>query len=129
MIIPKDMQGQSVAVMGLARSGLTVARALVCAGAQVSAWDDDPARRAAASSEGLPVHDLSERDWSSTKMLVWSPGIPHEHPHPHPIALAARRARCPLVCDLELLGRNQSVARFVGITGTNGKSTTTALIA
>lgn len=129
MILPKDMQGQSVAVMGLARSGLSVARALARVGADVSAWDDDPARRTAASDEGLSIQDLSSRDWSRTKMLVWSPGIPHEHPRPHPVALAARRAHCPVVCDLELLWRSQNAAQFVGITGTNGKSTTTALIA
>src|SRR3546814_7844505 len=61
-------------------------------------------------------------------MLVWSPGIPHEHPQPHPAALAARRAGCPVVCDLELLWQTRSAAQFIGITGTNGKSTTTALI-
>ncbi|MFN4089986.1 MAG: UDP-N-acetylmuramoyl-L-alanine--D-glutamate ligase [Alphaproteobacteria bacterium] len=129
MIVPTHMQGRTVAVMGLARSGLAAARALGAAGAAVTTWDDDAGRRTAAVAEGLGVASFDGRDWSATDLLVWSPGVPHLHPRPHPAALAARHAGCPIVCDLELLWQSRPDAGFVGITGTNGKSTTTALIA
>ena len=129
MILPEGMKDRTVAVMGLARSGLAAARALTRAGALTACWDDNPGRRAAATEAGIRVLPLEGRDWSATDLLVWSPGVPHLHPRPHPAALAARTAGCPIVCDIELLWRSQSRARFIGITGTNGKSTTTALIA
>src|SRR3546814_11349936 len=115
---------RTVAVMGLARSGLTAAGALCRAGASVTAWDDDAARREAAVAEGIPVNSFDGRDWTGSDMLVWSPGIPHEHPQPHPAALAARRAGCPVVCDLALLWPTRSPAPFTGVTGPHGKSPT-----
>ncbi|HXP98042.1 MAG TPA: UDP-N-acetylmuramoyl-L-alanine--D-glutamate ligase, partial [Telmatospirillum sp.] len=62
------------------------------------------------------------------QLMVWSPGIPHTHPRPHPIAERARKLGVPLVCDIELLSMASPAARYVGITGTNGKSTTTTLV-
>lgn len=129
MILPESMRDKTVAVMGLARSGLAAARALTSAGALAACWDDNAGRRAAATEAGIRVLPLEGRDWSATDLLVWSPGVPHLHPRPHAAALAARAAECPIVCDIELLWRSQPRARFIGITGTNGKSTTTALIA
>jgi len=129
MIVPANLQHATVAVMGLARSGLSAARALVDAGAATACWDDDAGRRSAATDSGLPVVSFEGRDWSATDLLVWSPGVPHLHPRPHPAAQAARGAGCPVVCDIELLWRSQPEAHFIGITGTNGKSTTTALVA
>ncbi len=117
------------AVVGLGRNGLPVARALLAMGAAVSVWDDEPETRAAA---GLPLHDPAG-GLAGFEALVLSPGIPHRLPAPHPAALAAQRAGIPILSDAELLFQavraSGSHARFVGITGTNGKSTTTALLA
>ena len=118
----------TVAVMGLGRSGLAAARALTAGGARVLAWDDDPATRAAAEKGGVPVNDLTTGDFAEIAVLVLSPGIPDRYPTPHPIAARARRAGCEIVCDIDLLGRSAPEARFLGITGTNGKSTVTALV-
>ena len=122
------LDGQTVAVMGLGKSGTATLRALARAGVSAPAWDDDAEALAQAMHEGFMVSDLVEADWSKIDLLVWSPGIPHVHPTPHPVAVAARRAHVPLVCDVELLARANLAARYVGVTGTNGKSTTTTLI-
>jgi UDP-N-acetylmuramoylalanine--D-glutamate ligase len=124
----RDIAGKRIAVMGLGISGLATARALTESGAQVLAWDDDEARRAEAQSAAVPLSDLSDADWKDIPTLVLSPGIPHSFPQPHPVAAAADAAGTEIICDIELLARAQSQARYVGITGTNGKSTTTALI-
>jgi UDP-N-acetylmuramoylalanine--D-glutamate ligase len=122
------MAGLPVAVMGLGKSGLPTARALLESGAEVWAWDDDATRREEARAAGIPIVDLASCDWSQLTTLVLSPGIPHTHPRPHPVAAAARAAGVEIIGDIELLGRSQRDAAFVGVTGTNGKSTTTALI-
>jgi UDP-N-acetylmuramoylalanine--D-glutamate ligase len=115
-------------VLGLARSGLATARALKAAGIDCVAWDDNDASREAATTAGLTVADPSGIDWSRITALIISPGIPSTFPKPHPVAAAARAAGKKIICDVELLARSQAGARFVAITGTNGKSTTTALI-
>jgi UDP-N-acetylmuramoylalanine--D-glutamate ligase len=122
--------GQRIAVMGLGRAGLPSARALARLGATVRAWDDSARAVAEARAQGLatgPLDDLAGYD-----ALLLSPGIPHMLPAPHPVAAAARQAGVPILCDVEFLYRwvreAGSQARFVGITGTNGKSTTTALL-
>jgi len=121
-------QGLPVAVMGLGKSGMAAAAALVQSGAEVWAWDDSEDRRTAAAERGIPLVDLYSCNWSELTTLVLSPGIPHTHPDPHPVAAKARGAGCEIICDVELLGRAQRDASYVGVTGTNGKSTTTALI-
>ena len=120
--------GSRFAVLGLARSGLSTLRALQQAKLPTVAWDDSAARRREAEAAGFALSDPAGWDWRTIDLLVMSPGIPLTHPVPHPVAAAARASRKPVVCDIELLARVQSQARFVGITGTNGKSTTTALI-
>jgi UDP-N-acetylmuramoylalanine--D-glutamate ligase len=120
--------GKRIAVMGLARSGYNTARALQAARAHVLAWDDDVKRRDSCVGASVPLVDLVRADWSRMDMLVLSPGIPHRHPSPHPVAAKALAAGCPIVSDVELLGLARPQATYVGITGTNGKSTTTALI-
>ena len=123
--------GYPVAVMGLGKSGRVAARALMRSGAEVSAWDDSEAARDAAAEEDIPIVDLSRwsiDDWRETTTLVLSPGLPHKHPKPHPAAAAAQAAGVEIICDVELLARAQRDASYVGITGTNGKSTTTALV-
>ena len=121
-------KGAKIAVLGLGKSGLAAARALKQAGADVRAWDDSERARTAAAAEGVAIGDLNGPALNGVEMLVMSPGIPHTFPKPHPIAARAKAAGVPLICDIELLLRSQQAARFIGITGTNGKSTTTSLI-
>jgi len=130
---PKNLfAGRRYAVVGLGRAGLAAMRALSAMGAGVVGWDDAAFAREAAAAENWDVGDPSGdiRDFTA---LVLSPGIPHRLPVPHRIAAAAQAAGTPILTDAELL--YQAVrgaggrARFAGITGTNGKSTTTALLA
>ena len=121
--------GLPVPVLGLGRSGLAAAKALHRGGAEVWAWDNnEDARERAAEEEGIEIVDLATIDWREATSLILSPGIPHTHPEPHPVVRMAREAGCEVIGDVELLARTQRDASFVGITGTNGKSTTTALI-
>jgi UDP-N-acetylmuramoylalanine--D-glutamate ligase len=124
--------GQSVAVFGLGRSGLAAARALALGGASPAAWDDDAASRAAAAAEGIALTDLARSNWSAFAALILAPGVPLTHPAPHWSVLAAQAAGVPIIGDIELFCRERArrspEAPFIAITGTNGKSTTTALI-
>ena len=92
------------------------------------AWDDAPLKRDAAARAGIDVCELDAVSFDGIAALILSPGIPHRFPAPHRIAAKARAARVPLMGDIELLARACPDARYVGVTGTNGKSTTTALI-
>jgi UDP-N-acetylmuramoylalanine--D-glutamate ligase len=129
-----DVAGRDYAVFGLARTGLAAARALMASGARVHAWDENEAARQAAEAAGIPLSDINARDWRSFAALVLSPGIPLHFPRPHRIVDLARQVGTPILGDMELfalaLAALQPGARpkVVGITGTNGKSTTTALI-
>lgn len=129
MISLNQYDGKITAVLGLSRTGLSACRALVAGGGQVWAWDDDYDRRKAASGLGVSVVDLGLCNWARVSSLVLSPGIPLRHPKPHRLVKRARAAGVRVIGDMELLAENQPERRIVGITGTNGKSTTSALIA
>ncbi|AQS88893.1 UDP-N-acetylmuramoyl-L-alanyl-D-glutamate synthetase [Neoasaia chiangmaiensis NBRC 101099] len=127
---PTDLlAGRHYAVLGLGRNGAAVVTALLQMGASVQAWDDRHAELPAHPRLTVaPFNDLVTAD-----ALILSPGIPHQRPRPHPVADMARAAGIPIFSDAELLFQavraSGSAARFVSITGTNGKSTTTALLA
>jgi UDP-N-acetylmuramoylalanine--D-glutamate ligase len=125
--------GRTLAVFGLGASGLAVCRALKAGGAGVIAWDDAPGKATEAAAEGFAVEDLRRIDWSSVAALVLSPGVPLTHPAPHWSVGLARNAAVEVIGDIELYCRQRRAvapdAPFVAITGTNGKSTTTALVA
>ena len=128
MIALDRYREKTVAVLGLGRSGVAAARALAAGGARVLAWDDDPARRRGAEVRALPLADLGSADFTGVAALVPSPGVPLTHPAPHPVVARARKAGCEVVGDIDLFADARAGAAVVGVTGTNGKSTTTALI-
>src|SRR5512134_3456920 len=133
MIRASTFAGRTVAVFGLGASGMATVDALRAGGARVAAWDDSEASRAAAARGGVPLVDLAHADWSGFAALVLSPGVPLTHPEPHWTVKLARAAGVEIIGDVELFARERAAvapgAPFVAITGTNGKSTTTALIA
>ncbi|RAI59243.1 UDP-N-acetylmuramoyl-L-alanine--D-glutamate ligase [Roseicella frigidaeris] len=123
--------GERIALLGLGKAGMPAATRLAAWGAEVTCWDDRPEARAAAAAAGLALANPAEGAFRWDALLL-SPGIPHRLPQPHPAAAAAIAAGRPVLCDVEYLQRALlaagSRAGFVGITGTNGKSTTTALL-
>lgn len=125
--------GHKVALFGLGGSGLATVRSLLAGGADVLAWDDNAASRDRARDQGLTVADLREADWSGFSALVLAPGVPLTHPEPHWTVPLARAAGVEIIGDIEIFCRERAAlapdAPFVAITGTNGKSTTTALTA
>ncbi|MGE7368218.1 UDP-N-acetylmuramoyl-L-alanine--D-glutamate ligase [Neorhizobium sp. NPDC001467] len=133
MIPVSTFSGKQVALFGLGGSGLATAKALVAGGALVTAWDDNPDSVARAADEGVTTADLRELDWPSLSALVLSPGVPLTHPKPHWTVDLARAAGVEVIGDVELFVRERRARApdcpLIAITGTNGKSTTTALIA
>ncbi|MCO5163161.1 MAG: UDP-N-acetylmuramoyl-L-alanine--D-glutamate ligase [Mesorhizobium sp.] len=133
MIPATSLSGKKVALFGLGGSGIATARALIDGGANVTAWDDNPDSVAKACAQGIPTVDLRQADWSGFASFVLSPGVPLTHPKPHWTVDLARGAGVEIIGDIELFARERrrtaSGAPFIAITGTNGKSTTTALTA
>ncbi|WP_432255899.1 UDP-N-acetylmuramoyl-L-alanine--D-glutamate ligase [Limimaricola sp. AA108-03] len=138
MIPVRGHEGQTVAVLGLGRSGRATAAALKAGGAQVVAWDDGPSGREAAEAEGIALRDLTRASaYEGVSLLVTSPGIPHLYPAPHAAIAAAWEAGVPVDNDIGLFFRSfaaegfdqfDTMPRIVAVTGSNGKSTTSALI-
>jgi UDP-N-acetylmuramoylalanine--D-glutamate ligase len=134
MIPVPGFEGRRIAVFGLGRSGLTAARALKAGGALLMLWDDSVSSRMQAEAEGFAVEDLTTADWSGFAALVLSPGAPLTHPKPHWTVEKAKAAGVEVIGDIELFARALAALpegerpTVIAITGTNGKSTTTALI-
>jgi UDP-N-acetylmuramoylalanine--D-glutamate ligase len=126
-------EGKHAAVFGLGGSGFVTAQALVAGGARVSVWDDNEHAREKARAAGLRIENLAAADWRNFGSLVLSPGVPLTHPAPHWTVVKARQAGIEIIGDIELFCRERRKiapgSPFVAITGTNGKSTTTALVA
>ncbi len=138
MIPVQGLAGARVAVLGLGRSGLATARALVAGGAEPLLWDDAPEARARAEAEGFQLTDLTrDAAWAGMALFVTSPGIPHLYPEPNRHIARALREGVPVDNDIGLFFRSWASAdwdqfdrmpKVVAVTGSNGKSTTTALI-
>lgn len=134
MIPVREFEGRSVAVFGLGRTGIAAAKALAAGGANVLAWDDNSDTRENAKKAGVELEDLGRRDWGDIAALVLSPGVPLTHPAPHRMVEFARTVGAEVIGDMELFARTINAMpeaerpRVIGITGTNGKSTTTALV-
>lgn len=132
MIPVGAFKNKGIAVFGLGESGIVSAEALMAGGAAVHAWDDSETGRAKAADAGIPLDDLYRSDWSAIDSLVLSPGVPLTHPEPHEVVSRAQKAGRPIIGDIELFARVRGALpghSVVAVTGTNGKSTTTALIA
>ena len=138
MIPVQGYAGQKVAVLGLGRSGLATARALVAGQAEVLLWDDSPEARSKAEAEGFTCTDLTRQTaLEGASLLVTSPGISHLYPAPHKVIARAMELGVPVDNDIGLFFRSfatqdwddyEITPKVVCVTGSNGKSTTTALI-
>jgi UDP-N-acetylmuramoylalanine--D-glutamate ligase len=138
MIPVKGYKGQKVAVLGLGRSGLATAAALLAGGAEPVLWDDSPEARVKAEAEGFHLTDLTRNlALDGVACLVTSPGIPHLYPAPHPVIARALELGVPVDNDIGLFFQSaagdewaemETPPKVVAVTGSNGKSTTTALI-
>jgi UDP-N-acetylmuramoylalanine--D-glutamate ligase len=127
MITTPAFKDRKFAILGLARSGLSAVRALVAGGAEVLAWDNDEGARVKVADIAT-IADPLLSDLTGYTAIVVSPGVPINR---HPIAYKAKAAGIPLIGDIELFAMarpNLPSHRVVAITGTNGKSTTTALV-
>jgi len=132
----RSFASRNVAVLGLGRSGMACARTLAGAGANLVAWDDDATQRAKGTAAGIRIQGPT---WGqccdAPDLLIVSPGIPHQYPEPHPVVAAARAASVAIDNDIGLFFRSLAVdcpaadrPWVVAITGSNGKSTTAALL-
>jgi UDP-N-acetylmuramoylalanine--D-glutamate ligase len=138
MIPVQGLSGKKVAVLGLGRSGLSAARALRKGGATAICWDDNDAAREVALDEGFECVDLKKAgSFDDVARIIVSPGIPHLYPTPNPVVAAALKAGIPVDNDIGLFFQSfatpewnnfENMPRVIAVTGSNGKSTTSALI-
>src|SRR5882724_2363871 len=135
MIPSRAFANRTVAIFGLARTGLGAVRALVAGGTKVIAWDDSSTARDLGGQEGAELMPWREWPWERIAALILSPGVPLTRPKPHGVVEHANRARVPVIGDVELFAHEirshadlSGASPVIAITGTNGKSTTTALV-
>jgi len=128
VIIPHSLAGKKVAILGLGRSGLLTAKVLNKSGFKFVAWDDEKKTRDQAKKYHIPIKNLIKCDFKKIDILILSPGISLNFPTPHPVVRKAISAKCKITNEMDLLGENSQRSKFIGITGTNGKSTVTALL-
>ncbi|CAM1644913.1 UDP-N-acetylmuramoyl-L-alanine--D-glutamate ligase [Bartonella apis] len=139
MIIVNSFKNKKVALFGLGGSGVATAKSLLAGGAEVLAWDDKMETVEKTRGQNIPVSDLHNVDWSKISALVLAPGVPLTNPEPHWTVKLAKAAGVEIIGDIELFIRERNAylkhhklsdedMPFIAITGTNGKSTTTALI-
>jgi UDP-N-acetylmuramoylalanine--D-glutamate ligase len=135
MIAAHSFAHMDVGVFGLARTGMGAIKSLRAGGACVYAWDDRKEAQREASAEGATVIPFADWPWKKLKALVLSPGVPLTHPAPHDIVLKAKSAGVEIIGDMEIFAREIGAdpavpgrSPVIAVTGTNGKSTTTALI-
>ncbi|AQX21054.1 UDP-N-acetylmuramoylalanine--D-glutamate ligase [Bartonella sp. CDC_skunk] len=140
MISVECYKGQKVAVFGLGKSGIATAKVLIACGTEVVAWDDNCSSVEAACEENIPTKNLYYEDWTEFVALILAPGVPLTYPRPHWVVEKARQENIEIIGDIELFVRARNLflqqngfddqdVPFIAITGTNGKSTTTALLA
>lgn len=122
-----QFKGKNIAVFGLGKAGKAAVERLVSCGAEVFAWDDNSKSRN-LENPSVKLESPEKWPWDKIEFMVLSPGIPLTYPKPHKVVKKAQEANVPIICDVELLYMLAPNARYIGITGTNGKSTTTALI-
>ena len=125
MLIPYEMRGQTIGVLGLGRSGIAAIAALRAADAHCFAFDDAKTQKDVPE---IAITNWQDWPWDELDAVVISPNIPHRHPTPHPVAAHASCRNIEVISEVELALRAKPKARLIAITGTNGKSTTTALI-
>ena len=128
MIMATSYKDKKITVLGLGRSGQSVVKGLLEAGAEVFAWDDQEKVRNIAKEKGIPLVNPKTLQWKEMDHLILSPGIPHRFPAPHPVVARAQGEGIRPLSDLEVFYQSHPDSRYIGVTGTNGKSTTTTLI-
>lgn len=125
----QSLEGRPVLVFGLGISGQSLLKALLKAGVKVVVGDDNPKSLQEMNASGVEIFDpVAEQNFSRFALLILSPGVPFTHPQPHPIVTAAREAGVEIIGDVELFHRYAPHCRTIGVTGTNGKSTTVSLV-
>jgi UDP-N-acetylmuramoylalanine--D-glutamate ligase len=133
MMAISTFRGKKVALFGLGGSGMATAQALATGGAHVTVWDDASAAIVKARKAGFSARDLRELDWTEISVLILAPGVPLTHPEPHYSVKLAHAFSVPIIGDIDLFFRERAArapqSPVIAITGTNGKSTTTALVA
>ncbi|GJL96102.1 MAG: UDP-N-acetylmuramoylalanine--D-glutamate ligase [Hyphococcus sp.] len=134
MILIPDVKQQSIGVFGLGVSGIATGEALVRSGAKVFTWDENKTARAKTANTEYRAEHPKNWPWKEMAFVVVSPGVPLTHPKPHPIVRKARMENMPVIGDVELFARavnampDRERPRVIAVTGSNGKSTTAALI-